>query len=162
MTDGEYEVCIDSSLRDGHLTYGEYYIPGERADEILLSCHICHPSLCNDNLSGVALMVGLFKHLSQKTRRYSYRFLFIPGTIGSITWLALNEARVSSIKHGIVLPVSETRVDLPIRGLGAEMRRSIESLVTFSGTRLTAPTSLIFIPTDTTNASSARPASIFR
>ena len=103
MTDGEYEVCIDSSLRDGHLTYGEHYIPGETRDEILLSCHICHPSLCNDNLSGVALMAGLFKHLSQKTRRYSYRFLFIPGTIGSITWLALNEARVSSIKHGIVV-----------------------------------------------------------
>ena len=103
MADGEYEVCIDSSLRDGHLTYGEHYIPGETADEILLSCHICHPSLCNDNLSGVALMVALFKYLSQKTRRYSYRFLFIPGTIGSITWLALNEARVSSIKHGIVV-----------------------------------------------------------
>jgi aminopeptidase-like protein len=103
MADGDYEVCIDSSLRDGHLTYGEHYIPGATSDEILLSCHICHPSLCNDNLSGVALMVGLFKYLSQKTRRYSYRFLFIPGTIGSITWLALNEARVSSIKHGIVV-----------------------------------------------------------
>ena len=103
MTDGEYEVCIDSSLRDGHLTYGEHCIPGETADEILLSCHICHPSLCNDNLSGVALMVGLFEYLSQKTRRYSYRFLFIPGTIGSIAWLALNEAHVASIKHGFVV-----------------------------------------------------------
>jgi aminopeptidase-like protein len=103
MVDREYEVCIDSSLRDGHLTYGEHYIAGATPDEVLLSCHICHPSLCNDNLSGVALMVGLFKYLSQKTRRYSYRFLFIPGTIGSITWLALNEARVSSIKHGIVV-----------------------------------------------------------
>jgi aminopeptidase-like protein len=103
MADGEYEVCIDSSLRDGHLTYGEHYISGETANEILLSCHICHPSLCNDNLSGVALMVGLFNYLSRKSRRYSYRLLFIPGTIGSITWLALNEARVSSIKHGIVV-----------------------------------------------------------
>lgn len=103
MTDGEYEVCIDSSLRDGHLTYGEHCIPGETADEILLSCHICHPSLCNDNLSGVALMVGLFEYLSQKTRRYSYRFLFIPGTIGSIAWLALNETRAASIRHGFVV-----------------------------------------------------------
>lgn len=103
MTDAEYEVYVDSSLEDGQLTYGEYCIPGETSDEVLLSCHICHPSLCNDNLSGIALMVSLAKHLSQKVRRYSYRFLFIPGTIGSITWLALNEARVSSIKHGIVV-----------------------------------------------------------
>jgi aminopeptidase-like protein len=103
MEDGDYEVVIDAFLEDGHLTYGEHYIPGETTDEILLSCHICHPSLCNDNLSGIALMAGLYKHLSQKSRWYSYRFLFIPGTIGSITWLALNEARVSSIKHGIVV-----------------------------------------------------------
>ena len=103
MAEDQYEVLIDASLQDGHLTYGEYYLPGQTSDEVLFSCHVCHPSLCNDNLSGIVLMVGLFKHLRQKTRRYSYRFLFIPGTIGSITWLALNEARVSSIKHGIVV-----------------------------------------------------------
>jgi aminopeptidase-like protein len=103
LRDPEYEVCIDSSLHDGQLTYGEYFIPGEIPDEVLLSCHICHPSLCNDNLSGVALMVGLAKHLNQKPRRYSYRFLFIPGTIGSITWLARNEAQVAAIKHGFVV-----------------------------------------------------------
>ncbi|OGP28086.1 MAG: peptidase M28 [Deltaproteobacteria bacterium GWA2_57_13] len=103
MTDGVYEVYIDSSLHDGQLTYGEYYIAGERSDEVLLSCHICHPSLCNDNLSGIALMVSLAKHLTQRKRRYSYRFLFIPGTIGSIAWLALNEAHVASIKHGFVV-----------------------------------------------------------
>src|SRR3989337_1357869 len=103
LQDDEYEIFIDSSLQNGHLTYGEYYLAGETADEILLSCHICHPSLCNDNLSGVALMVGLFEYLSQKTRRYSYRFLFIPGTIGSIAWLALNETRAASIRHGFVV-----------------------------------------------------------
>jgi aminopeptidase-like protein len=103
MTEGEYEVCIDSSLKSGHLTYGEYFIPGERSDEVLFSCHICHPSLCNDNLSGIALSLLLAKYLLQKPRRYSYRFLFIPGTIGSITWLALNETRVSVIKHGFVI-----------------------------------------------------------
>jgi len=103
MTEDEYEVCIDSTLQEGSLTYGEHYIPGETADEILLSSHICHPSLCNDNLSGIALMVALFKYVNQEPRKYSYRFLFIPGTIGSITWLALNEARASSIKHGIVV-----------------------------------------------------------
>ena len=103
MTDAEYEVSIDSTLQDGSLTYGEYYLPGNTPDEVLLSCHICHPSLCNDNLSGIALMISLAKHLRQVARRYSYRFLFIPGTIGSITWLARNEARVSSIKHGLVI-----------------------------------------------------------
>jgi len=103
MRDGEYEVVIDSSLEDGHLTYGEYYLRGERPDEVLVSCHICHPSMCNDNLSGVALVTYLAKHLNQFSLRYSYRFLFIPGTIGSITWLALNEAHVSRIKHGLVV-----------------------------------------------------------
>jgi aminopeptidase-like protein len=102
MADEEYEVLIDSSLQDGHLTYGEYFLPGTTPDEILLSCHICHPSLCNDNLSGVALLVMLYRHLHGIARRHSYRFLFIPGTIGSITWLALNEDRVRSIKHGLV------------------------------------------------------------
>src|SRR5262249_10352640 len=65
--------------------------------------HVCHPSLCNDNLSGIAVMVSLAKHLQQKPRRLSYRFLFIPGTIGSITWLALNEQRGPAVKHCFVL-----------------------------------------------------------
>lgn len=103
LEEEEYEVFIDSSLEPGHLTYGEYFIPGKSADEVLISCHACHPSLCNDNLSGIAIAVFLAKHLSQITPHYSYRFLFIPGTIGSITWLALNEAKVSQIKHGLVL-----------------------------------------------------------
>ncbi|MEW6298838.1 MAG: DUF4910 domain-containing protein [Thermodesulfobacteriota bacterium] len=103
MEDGEYEVLIDASLEDGHLTYGEYYLPGQTPDEVLLSCHICHPSLCNDNLSGIALLVALAAHLRSSPRRYSYRFLFIPGTIGSISWLALNESRVPLVKHGFVI-----------------------------------------------------------
>jgi len=103
LEDGEYEVSIDSTLQDGHLTYGEYYIPGETTDEVLLSCHTCHPSLANDNLSGVALTTFLAKHLRGRTLRYSYRFLFIPGTIGSITWLSRNEPRIANIKHGLVI-----------------------------------------------------------
>lgn len=103
LEDGEYEVCIDSSLEEGSLTYGECYIPGKRADEILLSCHACHPSLCNDNLSGMALVTKLGRILAQASLEYSYRLLFIPGTIGSITWLALNEASVSQIRHGLVV-----------------------------------------------------------
>jgi len=103
LRDEEYEVCIESSLKKGHLTYGEYYLEGESTDEVLVSCHACHPSLCNDNLSGVALATFLAKYLSPLSLRYSYRFLFIPGTIGSITWLCLNEGRVSKIKHGLVV-----------------------------------------------------------
>ena len=93
LTDDRYDVCIDSTLSDGHLTYGEFYLPGESPEEVLISCHICHPSLCNDNLSGMALATVLARTLSTRSRRrYSYRFLFIPGTIGSITWLARNES----------------------------------------------------------------------
>ena len=103
MPEDEYEVVIDSSLESGHLTYGEGYLSGSTEDEILVSCHICHPSLANDNLSGIALVAFLARALAEAPRRYSYRFLFIPGTIGSITWLARNEQRVGRIKHGLVI-----------------------------------------------------------
>jgi aminopeptidase-like protein len=102
LKDDHYEVCIDSSLEPGNLTYGEYYLPGEEENEILISCHACHPSLCNDNLSSVAMVTFLAKHLSDRPCRHSCRFLFIPGTIGSITWLCLNEERIHKIKHGLV------------------------------------------------------------
>jgi aminopeptidase-like protein len=98
-----YEVFIDSTLAPGHLTYGEYFIQGETSDEILISAHVCHPSLANDNLSGISVSTFLARHLQQEKQRYSYRFLFIPGTIGAITWLALNETSVNRIKHGLVL-----------------------------------------------------------
>ena len=98
-----YEVFIDSTLEDGHLTYGELCLPGEQAGEVLLSCHTCHPSLCNDNLSGVSLSTFAAKTIAALPRKYSYRFLFIPGTIGAITWLFLNQEKVSSIKHGLVV-----------------------------------------------------------
>jgi aminopeptidase-like protein len=103
LPDDEYEVVIDSSLQSGSLTYGECYLPGETSDEVLISCHVCHPSLCNDNLSGIAVAVKLAETMAARPRRYSYRFLFIPGTIGSITWLAQNEPTVPRIKHGFVL-----------------------------------------------------------
>jgi aminopeptidase-like protein len=103
LPDDEYDVVIDSSLQPGSLTYGECYVPGEISDEILVSCHVCHPSMCNDNLSGITVAVKLAETIAMRQRRYSYRFLFIPGTIGSITWLAQNEQTVSRIKHGIVL-----------------------------------------------------------
>ena len=103
LVEGTYEVRIDSSLKDGHLTYGECTIKGKSSDEILISTHICHPSLCNDNLSGIVIATMLAKSVARADPEYSYRFLFIPGTIGSITWLAQNEERLASIKHGIVI-----------------------------------------------------------
>ena len=103
LPEDEYEVYIDSSLEPGYLTYGEYYLPGETQAEVLLTCHICHPSLCNDNLSGISVVTFLAEHLKSCDRRYSYRFLFIPGTIGSIAWLALNEERTQKIQHGLVV-----------------------------------------------------------
>jgi aminopeptidase-like protein len=103
MPDGEYEVCIDASLEAGHLTYGEFLIPGKVKDEVLLSCHVCHPSLANDNLSGMVVCAWLARALQKSTNRYSYRFLLAPGTIGSITWLALNEPTWTRIRHGLVM-----------------------------------------------------------
>jgi len=102
LPDGNYEVYVDSSLEEGSLTYGELYLPGESVEEILLTAHVCHPSLANDNLSGITLLTFLAQLLQQQKNRYSFRFLFIPGTIGSITWLALNESKVNNIKHGLV------------------------------------------------------------
>jgi aminopeptidase-like protein len=103
MREDEYEVCIDSALENGSLTYAECYLPGESSAEVLISCHACHPSLCNDNLSSVATATFLAKYLGEAQLRYSYRFLFIPGTIGAITWLSQNEDHVSAIQHGLVL-----------------------------------------------------------
>lgn len=102
LKEGEYEVFIDSTLENGFLSYGELYLPGEEKNEILISCHACHPSLCNDNLSGIAVVTFIAKQIMNISRRYSYRFLFVPATIGSITWLALNEDKINNIKHGLV------------------------------------------------------------
>ena len=99
---GEYEVMIDSTLEPGALTYGEHLLPGESDEEILISCHICHPSLANDNLSGIAVATHLALALARKPRRFTYRFLFIPGTIGSITWLAGNEETAARVRGGLV------------------------------------------------------------
>jgi aminopeptidase-like protein len=102
LPEAEYDVVVDTTLADGSLSYGELLLPGETSEEILLSAHACHPSLANDNLSGLALLAVLARTLSAVSRRYSYRFLFVPGTIGSITWLARNEAAAARIRHGLV------------------------------------------------------------
>ncbi len=103
LADGDYEVCIDSKLADGHLTYAECYLPGRSADEVLISTHACHPSLANDNLSGLAVATALAEFLAGRDLRYSYRFLFLPGTIGAIAWLARNRENAGRIRHGLVL-----------------------------------------------------------
>jgi len=103
LLDDHYEVFIDSEHTEGSLTYGEYFLAGETDEEVIISCHTCHPSLANDNLSGIAVGVELAKHLASEPRRLSYRFIFAPATIGAITWLATNETQVSRIRHGLVL-----------------------------------------------------------
>jgi aminopeptidase-like protein len=103
LPDGEYEVFIDSTLEDGQLSYGEYYVRGRSEEEVLISTHVCHPSLANDNLSGLVVATYLAQLIGCEEPYYSYRFLFIPGTIGAITWLAQNKEKVDRIKHGLVL-----------------------------------------------------------
>lgn len=100
---GEYEVVIESRLTPGSLTWGEYLHKGASDDEVLISAHICHPSLANDNCSGLALATMLGRALSRRVTRLSYRFVFVPATIGSICWLATNEHTVHRIKHGLVV-----------------------------------------------------------
>jgi aminopeptidase-like protein len=104
LPDDEYEVVIDTTLAAGHLTYGELFLAGESADEVLLTTHVCHPSLANDNLSGIAVLAHLARALAAAPRRrLSYRILFIPGTIGAIAWLARNRDRLARIRHGLVI-----------------------------------------------------------
>lgn len=103
LRDGEYEVCVDSTLDEGSLTYGECLLEGKREEEVLLSAHVCHPSLANDNLSGVALLTRLGNALTSIDTGFSYRLIFAPGTIGSITWLARNQGRLSKISHGLII-----------------------------------------------------------
>ena len=138
MSEDEYEVCIDSALENGSLTYGECYLPGESPAEVLISCHACHPSLCNDNLSSVAVATFLAKYLGEAQLRYSYRFLFIPGTIGAITWLSQNEAQVHAIQHGLVLTCVGDRGHITYkksRRGDAEIDRAVAHILKHSGRR---------------------------
>lgn len=103
LEEGIYEVCIDSTLTSGYLTYGECYLPGLSDEEVLISCHTCHPSLANDNLSGLSVATALAEFLAGRELRLSYRFVFAPGTIGAITWLSQNRESVVKVRHGLVL-----------------------------------------------------------
>lgn len=101
---GPFTVVIDSDLKPGSLTYGEYLVPGRSPTEVLLSCYICHPSMANDSLSGVLLTAFLARHIaSLRDRQWSYRVVFVPETIGAITYCALNEAAMKAIDMGLVI-----------------------------------------------------------
>ena len=103
LQDGEYEVCVDTTLAPGSLTFGECVLPGRSQEEVLISAHVCHPSLANDNLSGIAVATFLAQALAGIDRHYTYRFVFAPSTIGVITWLAQREAVTARISHGLVI-----------------------------------------------------------
>jgi aminopeptidase-like protein len=136
LDEGPYEVRIDSTLADGHLSYGECVVPGELTDEVLITCHVCHPSLANDNLAGNAIAVALARRLAEGRPRFTYRFLFIPGTIGSITWLARNQPRTERIVHGLVLACAGDRGQLTYklsRRGDAEIDRAVRHVLTRSG-----------------------------
>ncbi|MEU5193869.1 DUF4910 domain-containing protein [Streptomyces scabiei] len=136
MPDGEYEVCVDSTLADGHLTYAEHVVPGRTADEVIVSCHVCHPSLANDNLAGVAVATFLARALAERTPYYTYRFIYAPGTIGAITWLARNAERIERVKHGLVLACAGDRGEVTYkqsRRGDAEIDRVMRHVLTASG-----------------------------
>lgn len=112
LPDGEYDVMIDSSLEPGSLSYGEIVIPGRTSEEMLFYTHTCHPSLCNDNLSGIAVCAELARWLGSRSNHLTYRFVFGPGTIGSIAWLALNRDKLARIRHGLVVALAGNRAPL--------------------------------------------------
>jgi aminopeptidase-like protein len=91
-----------TALSPGSLAYGKFFLPGDSSDEVLIA-HICHPSLANDNLSGIAVALALAMRQAQRRRRLGFRVLFIPATIGAIIWLAHNEDHLDRLRHGLVL-----------------------------------------------------------
>jgi aminopeptidase-like protein len=101
--DEEYEVCIDARLEDGHLTYAEALLPGESEEEVLLSTYVCHPSLANDNVSGIALLAVLGARLVERRLHRSHRLLFSPGTLGPLAWLSRNLEGLDRIRAGLVV-----------------------------------------------------------
>jgi aminopeptidase-like protein len=103
LPDGLFDVLVDTTLAPGELVYGELVVPGTSTDEVLISSHVCHPSLVNDNLSGLSVAVELAQRLAEREHRLTYRFLFAPGTIGSLTWLSRNAETLPRLRHVLVL-----------------------------------------------------------
>jgi aminopeptidase-like protein len=146
LKDGQYKVYINSSLKKGSLSYGELFIKGRTKKEILISTYLCHPSLANDNLSGVVMTVGLAKKILRNDNYYSYRFLFIPETIGAITWLSRNEKILKNILFGLVVTCvgdkkstftykktkrGDTEIDKAVEKVLADMNKRYQTLKFF-------------------------------
>ncbi|GAA4672640.1 DUF4910 domain-containing protein [Streptomyces youssoufiensis] len=135
LPEGDYEVRVDSTLADGHLTYAEHVVPGQVPDEVIVSCHVCHPSLANDNLAGIAVATFLARALAERSPYYTYRFIYAPGTIGAITWLARNAERIDRVRHGLVLACAGDSGSLTYkrsRRGDAEIDRVLEHVLTTS------------------------------
>jgi aminopeptidase-like protein len=133
---GDYEVVIDSILEPGHLTFAELLLEGDVEEEVLVSTYVCHPSLANDNLSGVAVATALAKQLMGRRRRYSYRFLFAPGTIGPLSWLHENRDRLDHVAHGLTLSCIGDQGALTYkrsRRGDADVDRAVETVLRDSG-----------------------------
>jgi aminopeptidase-like protein len=103
LRNGTFGVDISSRLEPGSLTYGEVLLPGASRREVLLFTHACHPSLANDNVSGLVVAAALAQWLSSKPRKYTWRVVFAPGTIGSLCWLRNNEPNLNRVEHGLVI-----------------------------------------------------------
>jgi aminopeptidase-like protein len=133
---GEYDVVIDSTLEPGHLTYAENLVEGRGDDEVLVSTYVCHPSLANDNLSGIAVAAMLARELARRPLRHSYRFLFAPGTIGPLAWLHQNRDTLHRVRHGLTLACVGDAGDLTYkrsrRGT-ADVDRAVELVLRESG-----------------------------
>ena len=107
--DEQYEVVIDATLEDGHLTYAEALFPGESDDEVLLSTYVCHPSVANDNVSGIAVLAVLGRHLAGRPLRRTHRLLFSPGTLGPLAWLSRNLEGLDRVHAGLVVACAGDR-----------------------------------------------------
>jgi aminopeptidase-like protein len=133
---GDYEVVIDSTLEPGHLSYAELQIEGEGEGEVLLSTYVCHPSLANDNLSGIAVATMLAKLLLERRLRHTYRFLFAPGTIGPLAWLHQNRDGLDRVQHGLTLSCIGDGGNLTYkrsRQEDADIDRAVETVLRDSG-----------------------------
>ena len=138
LAPGDYEVVIDATLEPGHLTYAELEIQGAGEGEVLISTYVCHPSLANDNLSGIAVATMLAKRLLERPLRHTYRFLFAPGTIGPLAWLHQNRDRLDRIRHGLTLSCIGDGGGLTYkrsRQGDAEVDRAMETVLRDSGIR---------------------------
>lgn len=98
-----YRVFIDSKFEKGTLKVGDYTIDGLTDKTIVLVAHLCHPAMVNDDLTGVAVLIDVANELSRRSNNYTYKFLLVPETIGSVAYLSQNEGIIQQLKYGVFL-----------------------------------------------------------